>query len=335
LILPLLTLWSNSHGGFIVAFLLWVSYLVDGFVHAIGRRGPADGPLSGLRSALKANRLWVIMGGAMVLAVSINPSGPMMLLYPFKTISIGALREYIQEWQSPDFHSLQIQPFLWLLLLTLGAVGFSRRRMEVRDFLMVSGFAYLALTAGRNIALFALVAPLPLTRHLVPLFRGWRQRWGLGSEPGGTGSPPAWMKGLNTLLVVVVLLAVIVKALAIYPEEINEAHFKEIFPVQAVTVLQRERPAGRLFNSYNWGGYLLWALPEYRVFIDGRTDLYDDEVIAEWLQVVRGEAGWRDVVNRWEIRAILLESDMPVIPYLEQDGWRLLYGDRMAVVYVR
>jgi hypothetical protein len=43
----------------------------------------------------------------------------------------------------------------------------------------------------------------------------------------------------------------------------------------------------RMFNSYNWGGYLLWELPEYPVFIDGRTDLYDDELVEEWLRVVR------------------------------------------------
>ena len=58
-----------------------------------------------------------------------NPAGPVMLAYPFKTVSIGALQDYIAEWQSPNFHSLSVQPFIWLLLVTFAAVGVSRRRL--------------------------------------------------------------------------------------------------------------------------------------------------------------------------------------------------------------
>jgi hypothetical protein len=71
--------------------------------------------------------------------------------------------------------------------------------------------------------------------------------------------------------------------------------------LEAVDFLKENHPEGRLFNSYNWGGYLLWALPEYPVFVDGRTDLYNDEIIGQWSQVVRAEEGWQEVLARWDV----------------------------------
>ena len=106
-------------------------------------------------------------------------------------------------------------------------------------------------------------------------------------------------------------------------------------PVGAVEYIRQAMLPGRLFNSYNWGGYLLWELPEYPVFIDGRTDLYNDEIINQWLQVVRGESGWLEALDRWEVRLVLLEPRMPVVSLLPGQGWWLLYADGTAVVYGR
>ena len=104
----------------------------------------------------------------MVLAVCINPSGPLILAYPFKTGTIGALGAYIQEWQSPDFHQWAAQPFIWLLILTLGAAGISRKRLALSDFLLVSGFTYLSLLAWEehDLGSVALAAPAALTGWL-------------------------------------------------------------------------------------------------------------------------------------------------------------------------
>jgi hypothetical protein len=268
-------------------------------------------------------------------AVAINPSGPVMLLYPFKTVSIGSLRENIQEWQSPDFHNLQVQPFLWLLILTLGALGFSRRRASITDFLSLGGFAYMAFLASRNIALFALVAPPVLTRHLEPLLSIWSRHLGIRFSPSGDTPPGQIHRTLNVAILGVLILAVVVKAASIVPGEVNNAHFNKTLPVQAVAYIKRTRPPGRLFNTYNWGGYLLWDLPQYPVFIDGRTDLYNDEVISTWLQVVRAETGWQQVLDDWGINLLLTEPTLPVVAHLSANGWDLLYEDEVAVVYKR
>lgn len=336
-----MVVWANCHGGFAVGFLLWGVYAFAEVVQWFQQKVflahlqlLVRHPLEALRSD-DFRLFW--MGLLMILAVCINPSGIVMLAYPFKTVSIGALQDYIQEWQSPNFHSLSVQPFIWLLLATFGAVGVSRRRLALSDFLLVSGFAYMGLLAGRNVALFALAAPPVLARHLAPVMAALSRRFGVYQALSGARMSAVRPRQarLNWLLLGVLSLAVLAKLSLVLPAAANEEVFRKGMPVAAVELIQQKAPPGNLFNSYNWGGYLLWMLPEYPVFLDGRTDLYNDEVIGQWLQVARAEDGWQQVLERWQVRLILLERTMPVIQHLEDQGWQKLYEDDIAVIYVR
>jgi hypothetical protein len=324
-----MVVWANSHGGFLVGFMLWGVYWGDALLGAwLGK------PVGNDRSAQK-DYFWQLtrVGVGLVMAVCVNPFGPIMLLYPFKTVGIGALRAYIQEWQSPDFHQLQVQPFLWLVLLTLTVVGFSRRRLIFTDLALTLLFAYLGFVAGRNVALFGLVAPMVITRHSAPMTEAISRR--LGFRLDAQSSTSRSRKIVNLLILGVILLAVTAKISLVIPAEPNFKYFQANLPVAAINFIQREHPQGELFNSYNWGGYLLWSLPEYRVFVDGRTDLYSDEIISQWLRVVRAEDGWQQVLTDWGVKLILLEPGTPVVVRLPSEGWRLLYQDNIAVLYGR
>jgi hypothetical protein len=277
-----------------------------------------------------------LVGILATLAVAINPAGPVMLLYPFKTVSIGVLQEFIQEWQSPDFHSLQVQPFLWLIFLTLAAVGASERRLALVDFLLFAGLAYMGFLAGRNVALFALAAPVVLTRHAEPALK--RLLTALGAHPSpapGTRATPRLLRRINVVLLGLLILAAAFKAALVAPPAANQVYFEEFLPVEAVAFLEAETPDGRLFNSYNWGGYLLWHLPEYPVFVDGRTDLYDDDLLQTWLQTVRAEGDWQGVLDSWDVGVVLVEPEMPLAGALHAAGWARAYVDDVAVVYTR
>jgi hypothetical protein len=333
----LMVIWANSHGGFAVGFLIFGAYFAGFLLNLLATRlvsWRTGAPLpAGIQSTSRDLRMLTIIGLLLVLAVCINPSGVVMLAYPFKTVSIGALQDYIQEWQSPDFHSLQVQPFAWLIFLTLGAVGVSRRRLALTDFLLVTGFAYMGLLAGRNVALFALVAPAVITRHAAPVLSSLGRR--LGWQPVSNIPANPRLSRLNLLILVLLGLAVVAKSSLVFPQAENVKFFQTALPLAAIDRIREERPAGRLFNSYNWGGYLLWALPDYPVFIDGRTDLYNQEIIDQWLQVVRAEEGWKAVLDRWQVRLILLEPNMPLIEHLGEAGWNLIFADDLSVLYGR
>lgn len=327
----LMVLWANSHGGFAVGFILLGAYGVGALRFSYLQ--PKSFNLKGVFSA--SFRRLVGMGVLMLVAVALNPSGPVMLLYPFKTVSIGVLQEFIQEWQSPDFHSLQVQPFLWLIFLTLAAIGTSGRRLALVDFLLFTGLAYMGFLAGRNVALFALAAPMVLTRHADPALLRLREALGFPAPAPRRQALPRFLRRINVVLLVLLFLAAAVKAATVVPRAPNRAYFQEFLPVEAVSFLTETNPEGRLFNSYNWGGYLLWHLPQYPVFVDGRTDLYDDEILETWLQTVRAEGDWRGVLDRWGINLVLVEPQMPLVRALESNGWELVHEDEVAVVYRR
>lgn len=339
-LLPLLmVVWANGHGGFAVGFILWGVYfassLFSWFMNWLeNRRQMVDeGPWPSVCS--KQLKTLLFIGVLMTLAVCVNPSGPVVLLYPFKTVRIDVLRQFIQEWQSPNFHNREVLPFLGLLLITLGVLGVSKKRISMVDFLLLAGFTTLSLTAGRNIALFALVTPMVLTKHAAPFLEEARNRLGYRRSTQALERTTRWQSRLNWTILGILTLAVILKSSLVIPKNINEEHFAETLPMAAVSFLKDTKPDGNLFNSYNWGGYLLWSMPEYPVFVDGRTDLYGDELIRDWIQVVQGEDDWKVVLDEWDVGVILLEPFRPIVDKLPVDDWELLYKDDIAVVFGR
>ena len=330
----MMVLWANSHGGFAVGFIIWGVYMI-GRLKIEGLRLVENKRQGSIFNLLPPSRQLLMVGVAMIVAVCLNPSGPVMLLYAFKTINIGVLQDFIQEWQSPNFHEWAVQPFMWLVLILLGVLGVSKQRIRLEDYLLLAGFGYLGFVAARNIALFALAAPMVLTRHAAPLLEELGERWGFRLP---ARSPARLARGqsiLNWILLGVLILAVGVKSSLVIPQSENETHFRATLPVAAVEYIRDEQPNGRLFNSYNWGGYLQWALPEYPVFVDGRTDLYGDEIILQWIQVVQADDGWQTVLDDWDVNLVLIEPVRPLARELANEDWQLLYEDDLAVVYGR
>jgi len=150
---------------------------------------------------------------------------------------------------------------------------------------------------------------------------------------------PTWQRALNWVILVPLVAVAALRAGQVYPAEANWAILDEEFPAGALAALKDERPPGRLLNSYNWGGYLIWELPEYPVYVDGRTDLYGDELVGEWMRFVgaeEGQDGWEAIADKWDVRLVLLEPSWPVVAALaEAEGWQLLYQDELAVLYGR
>jgi hypothetical protein len=136
------------------------------------------------------------------------------------------------------------------------------------------------------------------------------------------------------------LLGVIVVAagLRVYtylPAEANWEIISQQFPAAAVEHIQAAQPEGNLFNAYNYGGYCIWALPEYPVFVDGRADLHGDEIILAWYRTVKLNGDWQAVLDRWDVGVVLLEPNQPLVNELVESGWQLSYEDSLAVVLVK
>lgn len=328
-IVPLMGLWGNLHAGFSIGYIFIGGVIVGEILNTLTRRSAENViPLNGIRKLILVSLVSVIV-------LVINPYGLKMLLVPFQTVSIGALRDYIQEWNSPNFQERQTWPFILLLFGTFGAVGGSNKRLDWTDFLLIGGTAFLALTAGRNIAVFAVVTTPVLANHANAILeeRGWILK------PIRRMTP--FQARLNQIFLGMVFLGAVFAVVSILNPTTVDSAQRANLPVQAAEFIKAERPAGPMFNSYNWGGYLMFALPDYPVYVDGRTDLYKDEFLLRYLRTASGAGDWRSVLDADGVNLVVIERNSGLAQNLsEEPGWTLIYPnetypDEDRVIYVR
>ncbi|NMB87677.1 MAG: hypothetical protein GYA17_04925, partial [Chloroflexi bacterium] len=338
-LLPLLfCLWSNLHGGYALGFL-WLGFSLAGEVanHLVGLRIE---PLLEWKQILRIG-LW---SGLSLVAVLINPNGLATWLIPFQTVDVRALQQFISEWASPDFHAIEQQPMLWMVCLLVMAMGLSRQRVSPARLFPVVGFAYLAFLARRNFGPFALVTAPELSRQLWHVLSNAGEEINIWLAGRGQGLPAQLVQDLNrpplrgyrwvhrsiyTLLV----LAAMGKVLAVTQPVMIQGALDRFYPLGAVQWLQNHPQTGRMLSEYNWGGYLIWRLPEEPVFVDGRTDLFGDEIIGQWMTLVQAGDGWQELLSTWNIRTVLVSPGRQIGPALEANGWRLLYSDGQSRLY--
>src|SRR5262249_39531365 len=116
-------------------------------------------------------------------------------------------------------------------------------------------------------------------------------------------------------------------------QDLNERRY----PQETMAFIKQERLPAPLFNAYAWGGYELWRLyPDYQVFMDGRTHVYGREVLQDFLEVSTLGRGWRAVLDKWGIQTVLAHRPSQLAQVLQAvEGWRLVFVEREAAVFVR
>lgn len=297
--------WSNLHGGFAIGFILLFGSLVgEAFGNLLDPHGPDVVRWARLRRLL-------LVTAISIPAIMLNPYGVRMLAYPFETVGIGVLQDYIQEWAAPNFHLREFWPFAALLLGTMAVLGLSTRRIDWADLALLAGTGMMALLAGRNIPVFALVAAPVLTRHLDPWLteRGWQVR------------PVRRVRGRQLALNWLLLLLIVIGALAQIAVTLNRDAMRRAqaaaLPVEAASFLA-EAPPRRMFNAYNWGGYLMFAAPDVPVYVDGRTDLYDDAFLRDYLRIMTVQDGWEDKLAAHDIDTLVIEANSALAALLRE-----------------
>jgi hypothetical protein len=206
--------------------------------------------------------------------------------------------------------------------------------LDGTDLVLVGLFAYAALLAGRNIGPFGVVAAPVLSRHVTAVLsprRGTHSGRSLRTHPTPLQAALNW-----TLLLILVALAAVKIAQPLRPA-FNEALQRESLPVDAAAWIEEHEPEGKMFNHYNWGGYLIWRLwPDDPVFVDGRTDLYGDAFLSQYLQVQAARPGFEDVLEVYEVDWVLMPAESTLGTQLAcRSAWQRAYRDDVATVWIR
>lgn len=322
-IIPLMWLWSNLHAGWSIGYLFLIAFIV----------GEAFNNILGIDENALSWAGWRKLVLATVISIPFLALSPYLLdnmLVPFNTVNIEPLREFIQEWQSPNFQSRGTWAFIAMIMLLFMALWTSKLKFDWSSFFLLIGTLFLALLYSRNIAVFAVVATPILTYHLD---NALTER-NIILRPRRTVPRP--MALINLGLVIVVLLGVSVYTLGILnPENIGEEQAKTL-PTLAVSYLNENDIPTPIFNSYNWGGYLIFEAPDYPVFVDGRTDLYGTFVIDYDAIYMNYNNQALTELDMRGINSVLVEVYAPINGALEaSDNWNLEYNDALAMIWVR
>jgi len=108
-------------------------------------------------------------------------------------------------------------------------------------------------------------------------------------------------------------------------------------PVAAVEFLKKETLYGNMFDNDEFGDYIIYAAwPQYKVFFDGRSDMYGTDIAKEYLRVVRFKHGWEKIIEKYNITWIIYNANSVFSRFLLQnDDWKLIYADKVANIFLK
>jgi hypothetical protein len=312
-LVPLVLVWTNVHGGVVYGLLIILGTVAGEWANrGFGLAQPLD------RAAL--HRLTLVAAACVAVMVA-NPSGLRVYGLPFHQVSSSV--RFVQEVQPPSLGDPTAWPFFLLLGLTVALMARHWRALDLVELVLVAGSAALALQFTRSIPFFAVVTAPVVTR----LLRSGPPMPRPNAEEGAQNA--RW--GVVGLAVVAAMGVTVVK---LEPDGVQQRLEAE-YPVQAVDWIEANEPPHELFNTFDWGGYLMWELPWYRVSIDGRTDVYDD-FLDTYAATIGAAPGWAEELDREGIGTVLVAPGDPLATALRSSaGWDLRYEDPVAVVFVR
>ena len=310
--LPLMALWANLHGGFVLGLALIGPISLEAVEHAEkGQR-------------LRLFMRWVLFGIGALIASSCTPYGWRTLMGATNILGLGELLSLIFEWMPANFASFTAFEGALLGLIALGyyrGLVLSAPRIFLILFLTWS-----ALTHVRSIEAFAFLVPLVLAKPLGEMFPR------PPAEPAGANCWPA--------RTVTALGALMIVAASWTSTSLFMAHHRFTFtmtqtPVAAVDLLE-QRKVQRVFNAYQFGGYLISR--NIPVYVDGRAELYGEKFVMDFFKATEGRKPelLPRLLDEYKIDATLLVADAPGPQILDQlKGWKRIYTDDIAVIHVR
>jgi len=325
---PLMLLWVNLHGAFLVGFFLGGIYFLGNFIKIFSSELPER------EAYTKKSKMLFLTLAFCLLASLINPNGYRSLIYPFEVVSSKFLMDHIGEFLSPNFHQLSLLPFEMLLLFTLLILAVSKRKLNIIEIIIMVIFTNMSLYSVRNIPLFAIVMAPILARQSEQVLSGQTGKFAafLKERDNNITSIDRSARGYLWL----VLPVVFVLALAV-SGRIEYRFDEKIKPVAAVEFLKREPVQGNMYNEYEFGDYVIYsAYSQYKVFIDGRSDMYGVERMKDYYRVHRLRPEWERLLQRYNINFIFFSSDSVFSKYLlERKEWRLIYSDKVANIFLK
>jgi hypothetical protein len=302
-LLPLMTLWANLHGGFVLGLALIGAAALEGLLRA---KPEAQLPLM-LR--------WTAFGLAALLATCVTPYGWESLLAARRILNLGQALALIGEWRPADFG--KPGPLELSVLIGFGLALWRGITLPPIRVVLVIGFVFMALGHIRNAEVMALLTPLVFAQPL-------------GAQIGGGNRD-----NLPGQALVAGVLLIAASATMLLAPTFRYQPPAALAPAAAIDVL-KQRGVTRVLNDYDFGGFMI--AQDLAPYIDGRTELYGEPFMVAHNNF-SGAANPRDMFRLLadeRVEATLLRPQSAVTTLLDHmDGWTKIYADDIATIHVR
>ncbi len=322
LMIPVMFLWSNLHGGFVIGLITLALYATTAAIMALSSQG----------SAGHHGEVLTIVGFAGT-ATLLPPHGLIAWRAVLTTLSNPLTYKIFTEWQPLDtaiarqwsFNHCGIVMYLFLIGLWLaltGSVVKCRRGGDLPLIIIAIATGIAALKSVRNMPFAAMACALPAARHL-----------GLMLDPRtrtsrSFGRVPHWAQ-----------YALALAALLLTNREILSSQLQTdmAYPSSAVRFMRERGLRGNVLVYFCWAEYVIWHLHDAKVFFDSRYDMvYPAQVTNDYLAFYWDLPGAEKILTRYDHDFVLFPSAEKVCEeMIKMPGWKLIFHDATASLFTR
>lgn len=329
LIVPLFVIWANVHAAVVLGFLLLIAFVFGAMTEiSLETNGYPVYHKCRYSDVGAMAALFVVC----IAAALLNPNGARLFQVPFeltRIIESGVLDNF--EWRQPPPTAV---PFYYVCLVLVFAMKLKNcRNIHVINLLLAGFLGYISLKYIRNVGLFCAFTPL----LIAPYFSG--------------RDFPA--RKVN--LALAASAAAFCLAILFSPLQPGVGEDTSWTPTRIVRFTKEKNLQGNMFNSYGFGGYLIWNLyPERKIFIDGRNEVFLP-LLKTIHDAVADRRLWQSMLDRYSIDYALLnyedtleqvtimrKGQAPAITYapfssnhFPRTTWALVYWDDTGMVWIK
>jgi hypothetical protein len=275
---------------------------------------------------------------ASLAVLALNPNGLALYAYPLYTMSITALSRYVMEWFPASLDTLFGQLLAgFVVVAVLPALIFGRRRLRTADALMLVGLTVMAYQAIRFLLIVGPIGAAIAAVVLSPIISAT----GIGRRTSRIlerlARPRTGRLGvINAVLIGLLVLVGLGVSLARVNPATQATEIARSLPVGAVAWMDEHDPGDRIFNRYEWGGYIGQHRPDKPIFMDGRADLYGDDLLKIYVSVIGLDGDPQLVLDRYGIDHAVLPPDWPLARWFDESPlWKRVYQDATAAIWER
>ncbi|MGB7987005.1 MAG: hypothetical protein WCF54_17710 [Terracidiphilus sp.] len=303
---PLFIVWANIHIQFVDGLVILVIATISTAFLSLLKK-PVPFPALSLAA----------LTGVCTAATFVTPYGWNLYRSAHELTTQPNVLNNVTEMLSLNFRDIFDYNVILFAIAAAVCLALSRKAALSEYAFLLFGIVY-SLRSKRDIWILVILSTAIIAQSLPRLIQKHQPRFRLNTIP-------------------VFLFGLIVLLFAYSSPLVNESRISKMlsgtYPVDAARFVQAHNLPGPLFNTYGWGGYLIWNLHR-PVSIDGRAGLYGDKAVMQNIYTWTASPEWTNDAALADAKTIIAPIREPLTQLLRVDPqYQILYQDKTAIIF--